>query len=337
LAERLRPEAVEQEEHAHAAPRAVGEHAGHRVGHRRRAARSTSARSTVRRQVRRSRQRQRVGAVAVLEHLHAVPDCTAVPVYSSIGAHEQRVGRRGRPRTGRPRAITYSIGRAARAREHADEGEQHDGHAESTSPARLSPLLEHGERECIGWASRAVGAGERRSARRVADPGATCDIRRGLARPCTCAAPLPAACAPPPSRRPGASPPPAAARPAAAPSRGRGAARRAPHAADGGAGDEPPAPASGAGGPALAWGPVLALVLATVAGHVAVNVVSPYGIHRDELLYLAMGRHLRLWAMDFPPFIALLAEVTRMLLGDALWAIRLGPAVAHGTLVFLAA
>jgi 4-amino-4-deoxy-L-arabinose transferase-like glycosyltransferase len=122
------------------------------------------------------------------------------------------------------------------------------------------------------------------------------------------------------------------------PATGRGApAHRAPRRADGTADDEPPASDERRRRPALAWGPVLALVLATVAGHVAVNVWSPYGIHRDELLYLAMGRHLRLLAMDFPPFIALLAEVTRMLLGDALWAIRLGPAVAHALLAFLAA
>ena len=50
--------------------------------------------------------------------------------------------------------------------------------------------------------------------------------------------------------------------------------------------------------------------------HLAVNAATPYGFHRDELLYLAMGRHLRLWAMDFPPGIALVATGVRATLGD---------------------
>jgi hypothetical protein len=55
------------------------------------------------------------------------------------------------------------------------------------------------------------------------------------------------------------------------------------------------------------------------------------------LLYLAMGRHLRLWRMDFPPAIALLAEAVRATLGDSLLAIRLVPALAGTALVVLAA
>lgn len=81
---------------------------------------------------------------------------------------------------------------------------------------------------------------------------------------------------------------------------------------------------------------VLLLALAVFALHLVVNLVTPYGVHRDELLYLAMGRHLRLVHMDFPPLIAILASVER-LLGDSLLAIRLLPAVAHGLLILLAA
>jgi hypothetical protein len=75
----------------------------------------------------------------------------------------------------------------------------------------------------------------------------------------------------------------------------------------------------------LALGPVGALAALTLALHLWVNATTAYGFHRDEFLYLAMGRHLRLWAMDFPPGIALLAEATRALLGDSL-AIRARPA-----------
>jgi hypothetical protein len=71
--------------------------------------------------------------------------------------------------------------------------------------------------------------------------------------------------------------------------------------------------------------------------HLLVNAVSPYGFHRDELLYLAMGRHLRLWAMDFPPFIALAARATLELLGGSLVAVRLLPAAAGALLVLAAA
>ena len=50
-----------------------------------------------------------------------------------------------------------------------------------------------------------------------------------------------------------------------------------------------------------------------------------------------MGRHLRLWRMDFPPAIALVAEAARATLGDSLLALRLVPALAGTALVVLAA
>lgn len=87
----------------------------------------------------------------------------------------------------------------------------------------------------------------------------------------------------------------------------------------------------------LAAGAVGALALLTLALHLWVNFSTPYGFHRDEFLYLAMGRHLRLWRMDFPPGIALLAEATRATVGDSLPAIRLGPAMAGALLVVAAA
>jgi 4-amino-4-deoxy-L-arabinose transferase-like glycosyltransferase len=74
-----------------------------------------------------------------------------------------------------------------------------------------------------------------------------------------------------------------------------------------------------------------------LALHVAVNLRTPYGFHRDELLYLGMGRHLRLWGMDFPPAIAIVAEVSRSVLGESLTAVRLFPAVAGGAVLVLAA
>ena len=69
--------------------------------------------------------------------------------------------------------------------------------------------------------------------------------------------------------------------------------------------------------------------------HVAVNLTSPYGFHRDEFLYLAMGQHLRVWSMDFPPLIAMLGRGVRGALGDSLTAIRLIPALAASALVLM--
>lgn len=76
---------------------------------------------------------------------------------------------------------------------------------------------------------------------------------------------------------------------------------------------------------------------ATLALHLVTNAWGPYEFHRDEFLYFAMGRHLRLFAMDFPPFIAMLSETVRAILGDSISAIRLMPALAGTALVVLAA
>jgi hypothetical protein len=88
--------------------------------------------------------------------------------------------------------------------------------------------------------------------------------------------------------------------------------------------------------PQLAARSLAALSACIFALHVLVNRFSPYGFQRDEFLYMAMGRHLRLWQMDFPPFIAMLSEAERFLFGDSMIAIRLAPALAAGVLVFMA-
>jgi 4-amino-4-deoxy-L-arabinose transferase-like glycosyltransferase len=97
----------------------------------------------------------------------------------------------------------------------------------------------------------------------------------------------------------------------------------------------PAAPSAWAARPA--WALIGVLTGVVVGVHILVALVTPYGFHRDEFLYLAMGRNLSLFAMDFPPMIALLAEAQRGLLGDALWSLRLAPALAHGGLVLLTA
>jgi hypothetical protein len=89
--------------------------------------------------------------------------------------------------------------------------------------------------------------------------------------------------------------------------------------------------------PELATRLIAALAAITLALHVIVNVLTPYGFQRDEFLYLAMGRHLQLWRMDFPPFIAIVAELQRYVLGDSLVAIRFAPSLAAALVVALAA
>lgn len=86
--------------------------------------------------------------------------------------------------------------------------------------------------------------------------------------------------------------------------------------------------------PQLAIGLIAAFAAAKLLAHLITIAATPYGIHRDEFLYLAMGQHLRFWCMDFPPAIAVLAKVARSLFGDTLFAVRFFPAVA-GTLLLV--
>jgi hypothetical protein len=79
-----------------------------------------------------------------------------------------------------------------------------------------------------------------------------------------------------------------------------------------------------------------AFAAAVLLLHVAVNAVTRFGFQRDEFLYLGMGRHLRLWRMDFPPGIALLANGVRALLGDSMTAIRMVPALAGVAVLVMA-
>lgn len=87
----------------------------------------------------------------------------------------------------------------------------------------------------------------------------------------------------------------------------------------------------------IAWGVVLPLVVVKFLLHLVTIFVSPYGIHRDELLYLAMGQHLDFWGMDAPPGIAVVAGLVQFLFGDTLFGVRIVPALMGTLLVLLAA
>lgn len=88
--------------------------------------------------------------------------------------------------------------------------------------------------------------------------------------------------------------------------------------------------------PPLAGGIVFGLAASSLLAHILVSALGPYGIHRDAFLYMAMGEHLRLWHMDFPPLIGLISAGTRALFGDSITALRLAPALASAGLVVVA-
>jgi len=75
------------------------------------------------------------------------------------------------------------------------------------------------------------------------------------------------------------------------------------------------------------------LALATLTGYCLVS--GQYGYFRDELYYLACGEHLDWGYVDQPPFVALVALVSRRLLGESLLAIRFAPALAESLVVLL--
>ena len=60
-----------------------------------------------------------------------------------------------------------------------------------------------------------------------------------------------------------------------------------------------------------------------------------HGYFRDELYYIACGRHLAFGYVDQPPLSILLLRLSQLLLGDSLFAIRLLPALAGAAIVAL--
>lgn len=80
----------------------------------------------------------------------------------------------------------------------------------------------------------------------------------------------------------------------------------------------------------------LRLVAALVALRAALPLLAidpAWEFHRDELLYFAMGDHLDLFRMQFPPLIAIVARAGTLLFGDAVWAARVPAALAGAALL----
>jgi len=83
------------------------------------------------------------------------------------------------------------------------------------------------------------------------------------------------------------------------------------------------------------WFAYLVLPVALFLLHAVTT--AGYGYFRDELYYLACGRHVDLGYVDHPPLIGLLAAGVRTLFGESLLAIRSLPALAHAGTALLAA
>jgi 4-amino-4-deoxy-L-arabinose transferase-like glycosyltransferase len=79
---------------------------------------------------------------------------------------------------------------------------------------------------------------------------------------------------------------------------------------------------------------LLYLALAKFLLHILTN--GNYGIFRDELYYVACSKHLDWGYVDHPPLSIFILTVTRTLLGESLFAIRLPAALSGAASVFLA-
>jgi len=78
---------------------------------------------------------------------------------------------------------------------------------------------------------------------------------------------------------------------------------------------------------------MLLIVFSTVALLVHLLTNGRYGYFRDELYYIACGRHLAFGYVDQPPFSILLLRLNELLLGSSLFAIRFLPALAGAATV----
>src|SRR5208282_6441836 len=85
----------------------------------------------------------------------------------------------------------------------------------------------------------------------------------------------------------------------------------------------------------MASGPAISLALAGVSCLIHFLCSGRYGYFRDELYFAACGQHLAWGYVDQAPLIALIARLSRTLLGDSLFALRFFPALASGATVML--
>lgn len=83
------------------------------------------------------------------------------------------------------------------------------------------------------------------------------------------------------------------------------------------------------------WRIIVALTAAKLLFHLFTN--TNYGFHRDEMLYLALGRHLDVGYWSNPPLIGWLAALIQTVLGDSMFAVRLLPSLFSTGILILTA
>ncbi len=80
-----------------------------------------------------------------------------------------------------------------------------------------------------------------------------------------------------------------------------------------------------------------AMLCALAGFSIAIHLpgIARYGFFRDELYYIACSEHLARGYVDQPPLIALIAWISRHLLGNSLAAFRVPPILAGAVTVYL--
>src|SRR5260370_36173393 len=89
--------------------------------------------------------------------------------------------------------------------------------------------------------------------------------------------------------------------------------------------------------PFLADGLIIVLFLAFANFLLHLYFNNRYGFFRDEFDYAACGDHLAWGCVDHPPLIPFLLKISRLLLGDSMRSIRMGPALGTSASVILTA
>ncbi len=81
------------------------------------------------------------------------------------------------------------------------------------------------------------------------------------------------------------------------------------------------------------YGLILVLLIAALSLAIHILTYDILGFHRDEFLYLALGRHMAAGFWSNPPLIGLISLISQLLPGDPLLATRILPAIAGAVVV----